>query len=75
MLQFMDVILNVDNPNDLTNNLNIMLTSSASCYKIFIMWLNYEKIAELINYLTEVPFKPLNSGEIEIRRQYDKLIR
>lgn len=75
MSQCIDIILNVDNPNDFTDNLNMMLTSSAACYKVFIMWLNYEKIAALINCLTEVPFKPLNLGEIEIRRQYDKIIR
>jgi len=75
MSQFMDIILNVDNPDDFTNNLNMMLTSSASCYKMFIVWLNYEKIAVLINCLSEEPFKPLNLSEIKIRRQYDNIIR
>ncbi|XP_071631675.1 putative odorant receptor 85d [Temnothorax longispinosus] len=74
MSQFMDIVLNVDNPDDFTNNLNMMLTSSAACYKLFIVWLNYEKIAALINCLNEVPFKPLNLDEIKIRRQYDKII-
>ncbi|XP_011705258.1 PREDICTED: odorant receptor 94b-like [Wasmannia auropunctata] len=75
MWQFMDIVLNVDNPDDFTDNLNMMLTSSASCYKLFIVWINYEKIAALINCLTEEPFKPLNSDEMKIRRQYDKIIR
>ncbi|XP_011882835.1 PREDICTED: odorant receptor 46a, isoform A-like isoform X2 [Vollenhovia emeryi] len=52
-----------------------MLTTSVACYKTFIMWLNYENIVALINYLTEEPFKPLDSDEIKIRQQYDNIIR
>jgi len=75
ILQIMDIVLYVDNTDDFTNNLNMMLTISASCYKMFIMCLNYENIVMLINDLTEEPFKPLNSDEMKIRRQYDKTIR
>ncbi|XP_025074597.1 odorant receptor 46a-like [Pogonomyrmex barbatus] len=75
MSQFMDIILNVDNPDDFTDNLNMMLTMSASCYKMFIVWLNYENIVALINCLIEEPFKPLDLSEMKIRRQYDKIIR
>ncbi|KAL0116260.1 hypothetical protein PUN28_011237 [Cardiocondyla obscurior] len=75
ILQIMDIILYVDNPDDFTNNINMMLTILASCYKIFIMCLNYENIVALINYLTEEPFKPLDTNEMKIRRQYDKIIR
>ncbi|XP_018403364.1 PREDICTED: odorant receptor 49b-like [Cyphomyrmex costatus] len=75
MSQFMDIVLNVDNPYDFTNNLNMLMTSSAACYKMFIVWLNYEKIAALINCLTEEPFKPLNLDEIKIWRQYETIIR
>ncbi|CAL1676372.1 unnamed protein product [Lasius platythorax] len=73
--QFMDIVLNVDNADDFTDTLNMMLTSSAACYKILIMWFNYERVSTLINYLTEEPFKPLDSGEMEIRRQFDRIIR
>ncbi|XP_024894161.1 odorant receptor 94b-like isoform X2 [Temnothorax curvispinosus] len=73
--QVIDVVMNTDNPNDFTDNLNKSLTVSVSCYKIFIAWLSYKNIAALINYLTEEPFKPLDLGEIKIRRQYDKIIR
>lgn len=73
--QFMDIVLNVDNADDFTDTLNMMLTSSAACYKILIMWFNYERVSTLINYLTEEPFKPLDSGEMEIRRQFDRIIQ
>ncbi|XP_071631653.1 uncharacterized protein [Temnothorax longispinosus] len=73
--QVIDVVMNTDNPNDFTDNLNKSLTVSVSCYKIFIAWLSYKNIAALINYLTEEPFKPLDLGEMKIRKQYDKIIR
>ncbi|XP_077264586.1 odorant receptor 46a-like isoform X2 [Temnothorax americanus] len=75
IFQIMDLVLYVDNTNDFTNNMNMMLTVSISCYKVLIMCLNYENIVALINYLTEEPFKPLDSDEMKIRRRYDKLIR
>lgn len=75
MLQLMDIVLNVDNADDFTSNLNMMLTTSAACYKIFIMWISYENVATLINSLTEEPFKPLDSDEIKICRHFDKIIR
>jgi len=73
--QIIDIVINVDNPNDFTNNLNMMLNMSASCYKFYIASLSYKNIVTLINYLTEEPFKPLDLDEIKIRRQYDKIIR
>lgn len=74
-LQFMDIVLNVDNPDDFTNNLYMMLNISVSGYKLLIMWINYTNIATLINKFSEEPFKPLDSGELEICRKFDKLIR
>lgn len=74
-LQFMDIVLNVDNPDDFTNNLYMMLNVSVSGYKLLIMWINYTNVATLINKLNEEPFKPMDSGELEIRRKFDKLIR
>lgn len=75
IFQFMDIILNVDSADDFADNLNMTLTSSTACYKIFIMWFNYDKISTLINYLIKEPFKPLDPYEMEIRRRFDKTIR
>lgn len=74
-LQFMDIVLNVDNPDDFTNNLYMMLNVSVSGYKLLIMWINYTNIATLINKFSEEPFKPLDSGELKICQKFDKLIR
>lgn len=75
MLQFMDIVLNVGNTDDFTSALNLMLTTSVACYKVLIMFLNYKNFVALINYLTEEPFIPLDSDEMKIRQQYDKIIR
>ncbi|XP_072754208.1 uncharacterized protein [Anoplolepis gracilipes] len=75
LAQFLDIINNADNADDMTNTLNMMLTSSAACCKIFIMWFLYERILNLINCLTEEPFAPLDPGEMEIRQQFDRITR
>ncbi|XP_025265983.1 odorant receptor Or1-like [Camponotus floridanus] len=73
--QFMDLILNVDNPDDFTSTLFTMLTMCVSCYKIFSMWMNHENIATLIQALTMGLFKPVVPVEIEIQRKFDKMIQ
>jgi threonine/homoserine efflux transporter RhtA len=75
MLQLMDIALNVRNPDEFTDNLKMALMSSAACYKAIAMWINYENITILINYIIEEPFKPLDQNEINIRKQFDKIIR
>lgn len=73
--QLMDIVLNVDNPDDFIENLYIMLNMIVSGYKLFIMWINYEDIVSIIKSLTEEPFKPLDMAEMDIRRKYDMIIR
>jgi len=73
--QFMDVVLNVDNPDDFTDIAYTMLTMFAACYKILNMWVNHENFAELVQKLTEGTFKPLVPVEIEIRHKFDKIIQ
>lgn len=75
MLQLVDVVLNVDNADDFTDGLYMMLNGFVSSCKLLIMWRNYEDIVIIINRLTEEPFKPLDSGEMEIRQKFDMLIR
>jgi len=75
ILQLMDIVLNVKNPDEFTDNLKMALTASAACYKATGMCINYENITILINYLTEEPFKPLDQNERNIRKQFDKMIR
>jgi len=74
-LQFMDILLNVDNPDDFINILYMALNVFVSGFKLLIMWLNYESVTILIITLNEEPFKPLDLGEMKIRKKFDKLIR
>jgi len=79
--QLVDIMLNVDNPDDVTNilymalNVSIINTFINSGNKLLIMWLNYKSVTTLITTLNEEPFKPLDFGELEIRQKFDKLIR
>lgn len=73
--QFMDLILNANNPDDFTSTLFTMLTMCVSCYKILSMWVNHENVATLIQALTVGLFKPMVPAEIEIQRKFDKMIQ
>ena len=73
--QFMDVVLNVDNPDDFTNTLYAMLTMFAADYKILDLFVNHESFAKLIQNLTERTFKPLLLVEIEIQRKFNIIIQ
>lgn len=75
MVQFLDMILIIDNPDDFSDNLNMILTATASCYKMFIMWISYEKVSALINSLNEEPFKPLDQNEMKIQGKFERIIR
>lgn len=75
ILQFMNIVLNVDNLDDFTDNLYMMLNVFVSGYTIAYQWIYYEDIVIIIKRLTEEPFKPLDSGEMEIRRKFDASIR
>lgn len=75
VMQFMDIILNVNNPDDFTNIVYTLLSMFASCYKVLNLWVNHESFVELIQNLTEGTFKPLVPVEMEIRRKFDKIIQ
>lgn len=73
--QFMDIVLNVDNPEDLTSTLYSMLIVFVSCYKIVNFWMDHDSVAALIRNLTEGLFKPLVPEEMVIQRRFDKMIQ
>jgi len=73
--QLMDIILNVDNPDDFTDTFYIMLAMVIACCKMFSLLLNRKNIEMLTDALIEKPFRPLESDEIKIRQKYDNIIR
>ncbi|XP_029665549.1 uncharacterized protein LOC115236949 [Formica exsecta] len=73
--QFMDIVLNVDNPEEFTSVLYIMMTVCVASFKISNMLINRKNVADIVNTLTEKPFKPMITGEIKIRQNFDKMVR
>ncbi|XP_070156627.1 odorant receptor 46a-like isoform X2 [Polyergus mexicanus] len=73
--QFMDIALNVNNPEEFTSVLYIMMTVCVASFKISNMFINRKNVADIINTLTEKPFKPLVIAEIKIRQNFDKMVR
>lgn len=70
--QLMDIILNVDNPDDFTDTFYIMLAMVIACCKMLSLLLNRKNIQMLTDALVE---KPLEPDEIEIRQKYDNTVR
>lgn len=71
----MNAILNVDNSDELTDTLYMMLTVSVAFYKISIMWRYNKNVKAIVNNLMEKPFVPSDACEIEIRQKYDKTVK
>lgn len=73
--QFMAVVLNAGNPEEFTSILYMMMTVCISIFKISNMWINRKNLTDIINTLTDKPFKPVIPSEIKIRQNFDKMIR
>lgn len=73
--QFMNILLNVDNSDELIDCLYMMLTVFVAAYKQVCMWINHKKVQMMIDVLTQKPFSPRESCEITICRKFNELIR
>lgn len=73
--QLLDIILNVDNPDDFSENLYIMLGMVISCCKMTGLRINQKNIKILTNILEEKPFVPLEADEIQIRHKFEQTIQ
>ncbi|XP_018403362.1 PREDICTED: uncharacterized protein LOC108780224 [Cyphomyrmex costatus] len=72
--QFLDIVWNVDNAEDFTENLYAMMASVVSCSKMLSLLVNRKNINMLINVLIEKPYRPLEMDEMRIRYKFDRLI-
>lgn len=72
--QFLDLIWNVDNAEDFTENFYVMLSSVVSCSKMLSLLVNRKNINMLTNVLIEDPYRPLEIDEKRIRYKFDRLI-
>jgi len=72
--QFLDIIWNVDNTEDFTENFYAALASVVSCSKMLSLLVNRNNINTLTNILIEKPYRPLDIDEMKIRHKFDRLI-
>ncbi|XP_072754237.1 uncharacterized protein [Anoplolepis gracilipes] len=73
--QLMDIILNIDNTDDFTDTLGVMLTMIISFCKMTGLLINRKNIGTLTNTLIQEPFIPLEADEVAIRHRFEKTIR
>jgi len=73
--QFMDMILNAANTDDLTDTFYINLAMIIACCKMLSLLLNRKNIEKLTDALVEKPFRPLEPDEIKIRQKFDDTIQ
>ncbi|XP_025265984.1 odorant receptor Or1-like [Camponotus floridanus] len=72
--QFLDIIWNVDNAEDFTENFYATLATFVSCSKMLSLLLNRNNIDTLTNILVEKPYRPLDIDEMIIWNKFDKLV-
>lgn len=73
--QFMNIILNINNSDEISDSIYMTLTVFIATYKLIIMWKNDKNVIAIINALAEKPFSPLESQEVIIRQKYEKMIK
>lgn len=73
--QLLDLLLNVDNPDDFTDNIYMLLAMFVSCCKMFTLLMNRNNIMMLIDILIKRPCKPIQSDEIKIQQKFDRLMQ
>lgn len=73
--QILDIVLNVQNTDDFTENFYATLASIVSCSKLLSLLVNRSNIDMLVNLLIEKPYKPLDIDEMKIQYKFDKVIQ
>lgn len=73
-LLVLDLVFNVDNQDDFSENLKVSLVQFTSCCKILVLIIRREDIQMLLNFLREESFLPLNTEEAEIQRKFEEQI-
>ncbi|XP_046144648.1 odorant receptor 94b-like isoform X1 [Osmia bicornis bicornis] len=72
ILQIMDLVLIVENQDELSENIFLMLTMLVACHKMYSMLMSRKNIAVFNDILENEPFQPENVEEIEIRGRFNR---
>ncbi|XP_070518448.1 odorant receptor 94a-like isoform X2 [Cardiocondyla obscurior] len=73
--QFINIIINVDNSDEFTDTLYMMLTILVAGYKQVYIWIYRKNFLDLIKILTEKPFAPCDSSEKIIQEKFEYFIK
>jgi len=71
----MNIVMNVNNSDELTDSLYMMLTVFVAGFKQVCIWIDRKNVTMIINTLGEKSFKPCESHEIIIQQKFDKMIQ
>ncbi|KAM0734593.1 Odorant receptor 46a, isoform A [Formica fusca] len=72
--QFMNIIFNVENSDEFTDSLYMMLTVFVAGYKQVYMWIDRKKIMVVINVLIKKPFAICETHEVMIQQKFEKMV-
>ncbi|XP_018374987.1 PREDICTED: odorant receptor 4-like [Trachymyrmex cornetzi] len=73
--QFMNIVLNVENSDEFTDSLYMMLTVFVAGYKQVYMWIDRKNIMMIINVLNEKPFAACETQEWRIQQKFEKMVQ
>ncbi|KAK9309038.1 hypothetical protein QLX08_001218 [Tetragonisca angustula] len=71
---FLDLVINVDNQDDFSDNLYVTLVFFSSCCKSLMLLIYRGDIETLLDALLEEPFVPVNAQEDKIRMRFEEQI-
>ncbi|XP_076285427.1 uncharacterized protein LOC143211535 [Lasioglossum baleicum] len=72
--QLLNVILNVQTTDDLSDSFYMFIATFLACVKIITLLINDKNIKILCEKLQTQPCQPTNSEELAIQRNYDRKI-
>lgn len=72
--QIMHVLLNANNLHEITE-LYMVLAGITGNFKIITMNINQQSFADMINKLSQKPFKPTEENEMKIQAKFNKMIK
>ncbi|XP_071572213.1 odorant receptor 46a-like [Temnothorax nylanderi] len=73
--QFMNIMLNVENSDEFTDSLYMMLTVFVAGYKQVYMWIDRKNIMMIINLFYEKPFAACDTRELMIQQKFEKIVK
>ncbi|XP_076241165.1 uncharacterized protein LOC143183503 [Calliopsis andreniformis] len=73
LFQFLDLVFNVSNQDDFSDNFYLSIGIFISCCKMWTLLINRRNFANLIETFQKNPFQPTDANEAEIQMRFDKI--